>query len=82
MGSLEAELINFDDGCHFWRHCLSCPFPSCLFEIPGGPLRALTRYRDEEIRRRFAAGEPAPQLANAYGMTKRSIYRVLGGVRE
>ena len=75
------ELTHYrDEGCRFWSACLSCPFTRCLFEEPGGARRALNAARDGEIRRLFAAGEPAVAIAEQFGVTRRTIYRVLGGV--
>ena len=76
------ELTHYqDEGCRFWRACLSCPFPRCVFEEPGGPRRLLTARRDDEIRRLHAAGEPAVTIAARFKITRRSVYRVIGGIR-
>ena len=75
------ELTHYrDEGCRFWSACLSCPFARCLFEEPGGARHALNAVRDGEIRRLFAAGEPAVAIAERFGVTRRTVYRVLGGV--
>jgi hypothetical protein len=71
-----------DEGCRFWHACLSCPFPCCVFELPGGPNRAIHAFRDGEIRRLYAAGVPAVEIADRFGVTRRSVYRILGGVRR
>ena len=71
-----------DEGCRYWRTCLSCPFPRCVFEEPGGPARALRAGRDREIRRRFARGETAPAIAVRFGLTRRSVYRIVEDSRE
>jgi hypothetical protein len=77
------ELTHYqDEGCRFWRACLSCPFPCCVFELPGGPNRAMHAFRDGEIRRLYAAGTPAVEIADRFGVTRRSVYRILGGVRR
>jgi hypothetical protein len=77
------ELTHYqDEGCRFWHACLSCPFPCCVFELPGGPNRAMHAFRDGEIRRLYAAGTPAIELADRFGVTRRSVYRILGGARR
>jgi hypothetical protein len=77
------ELTHYqDEGCRFWRACLSCPFPCCVFELPGGPNRAMHAFRDVEIRRLHAAGSSAVEIADRFGVTRRSVYRILGGVRR
>jgi hypothetical protein len=75
------ELTHYrDEGCRFWHACLSCPFPRCLQEEPGGPARALNAYRDGEIRRMFTAGCSAVEIAEHFGIARRSVYRILGPV--
>ncbi|MGE0544345.1 MAG: helix-turn-helix domain-containing protein [Dehalococcoidia bacterium] len=77
------ELTHYqDEGCRFWHACLSCPFPCCIFELPGGPSRAMHAFRDGEIRRLYAAGTSAVEIAGRFGVTRRSVYRILGGVRR
>jgi hypothetical protein len=73
------ELTHYrDEGCRFWHACLSCPFPRCLYEEPGGAARALNAYRDGEIRRMFAAGRPAVEIAEEFGLTRGSVYGFVG----
>jgi hypothetical protein len=77
------ELTHYqDEGCRFWHACLSCPFPCCVFELPGGPSRAMHAFRDGEIRRLYAAGTSAVEIADRFSVTRRSVYRILGGVRR
>jgi hypothetical protein len=77
------ELTHYrDEGCRFWRACLSCPFPRCVFEVPGGPGRAIHAFRDGEIRRMYAVGVPPAEIADRFGITRRSVYRILGGIRR
>ena len=77
------ELTHYqDEGCRFWHACLSCPFPCCVFELPGGPNRAMNAFRDGEMRRLYAAGTSAVEIADRFGVTRRSVYRILGGVRH
>jgi hypothetical protein len=74
------ELTHYrDEGCTYWHACLTCPFPRCVFEEPGGPTRALRTWRDREIRRRFARGEAVPAIARHFGLTRRSVYRIVKG---
>ena len=77
------ELTHYrDEGCRFWSACLTCPFARCLFEEPGGARHALNAARDGEIRRRYAAGEPAVAIAEQFGIARRTVYRVIGGARR
>ena len=77
------ELTHYrDEGCRFWHACLTCPFPRCVFEEPGGPKRAVNARRNDEIRRLFAEGEPAQAIAVRFGIARRSVYRAIGGIRR
>jgi hypothetical protein len=77
------ELTHYrDDGCQFWRACLACPFPRCLYDTPGGPKHAFNAYRDGVMRQMFAAGHTAAAIADEFGIARRSVYRILGGVRR
>ncbi len=74
------ELTHYrDEGCRYWHACLTCPFPRCVFEEAGGPARALRTWRDREIRRCFARGERVPAIAGRFGLTRRSVYRIVEG---
>ena len=77
------ELTHYrDEGCRFWASCLSCPFPRCLFEAPGGPKQAIRALRDGEVRRLYAAGMPVLEIADQVGISRRSVYTALGGIRK
>ncbi len=46
-------------------------------ESPQGKDQAIRDVRNEEIRRRYEAGERVVDLAQEYGMTVQGIYRIL-----
>jgi hypothetical protein len=65
-----------DTGCELAPSCLRCPMRYCKFDEPRA--NAATRDRDREIaalRRRH--GAPIDMLAGTYGLTRRSIFRIL-----
>ena len=68
-----------DTGCDLFSSCLQCPLARCRYDAPpGGLRRLLTEARDREIaliRNRHRA--PINALAQAYGLTRRSIFRIL-----
>ena len=67
-----------DDGCEFATSCLNCPLPRCIYELPGGRQRWLKEMRDREVLRRFAdEGKGAKELALIFGVSQRTIQRVL-----
>lgn len=83
-----------DTGCDLFASCLRCPLARCRYDAPAGGLRRLvTESRDREIARlRRHHNAPINALAAAYGLTRRSIFRILseqrgagearGGTRE
>ena len=72
-----------DSGCDLFASCLQGPLARCRFDAPpGGLRRLLTDARDREIaliRRRHRA--PISALARTYGLTRRSIFRILSEQR-
>ena len=73
-----------DTGCDLFASCLRCPLARCRFdEPPGGLRRLMIETRDREIaliRRRHRA--PINALAQTYGLTRRSIFRILSEQRR
>lgn len=72
-----------DTGCEISASCLECPLARCKYDEPGGA-RALTMAaRDREIallRRKYQA--PIDLLSSTYGVSRRTIFRVLAEARE
>jgi hypothetical protein len=68
-------------GCDVYPLCLECPLPRCLYEELGGKKRALREKRNEEIRRLFRKGIGVGELAFAFHLSFRSIYRITGDGR-
>ncbi|MBI2724012.1 MAG: hypothetical protein HYX50_03020 [Chloroflexi bacterium] len=67
-----------DTGCALSPSCLRCPLPRCQFDEHSGARRMVTARRDSEIallRRRYRA--PIDLLAQTYGLSRRSIFRIL-----
>jgi len=67
-----------DEGCELAESCLNCPFPSCIYDEPGGKQRLLKRQRDEEIVRLFQKEEKGvKELATIFGISQRTVQRAL-----
>ena len=67
-----------DEGCEFADSCLKCPLPECIYELPGGRQRWLKELRDKEVVRRFAAeGRGVKELALIFGVSQRTVQRIL-----
>jgi hypothetical protein len=67
-------------GCEFSASCLRCPLERCRYETPGRSRRLRLTPRDRALRRRREEGEAIEALAVEYGLTRRSVFRILGGV--
>lgn len=67
-----------DDGCELAPSCLACPLPRCQYDEPKSVRKWLVEARDREIaliRRKHRA--PINALARTYGLTRRSVFRIL-----
>jgi AraC-like DNA-binding protein len=67
-----------DTGCNLYPSCLRCPLPRCRYDTPGGAPAMLRIGRDEAILR-LARDEhlSVERLAQMFGLSRRSIFRVL-----
>ena len=70
-----------DTGCRWFRACLTCPLPACVFDLSDHPGTGLRRVRAQLIRDGYAAGVPLRTLATRFDLSERSVRRIVGGVR-
>jgi hypothetical protein len=76
--SLPEHIEYADTGCELAPSCLACPLPRCQYDEPSNVRAWLTQARDREIayiRRRY--GVRINILARTYGLTRRTIFRIL-----
>lgn len=67
-----------DTGCDLYPSCLRCPLPKCRYEEPGGAAAMLRTGRDASILRLAQQdGIDVDQLALMFGLSRRTIFRVL-----
>jgi len=67
-----------DDGCELADSCLNCPFPECIYAQPRGKQQWLKELRDGEVLRLFTAqGKEVKELAPMFGVSQRTIQRIL-----
>lgn len=66
-----------DEGCEYAASCLGCPFPQCLYDEPRGRQRWLKESRNREINRLYTGGRGVKELAELFGVSKRTIQRAL-----
>lgn len=71
-----------DTGCDLHPSCLSCPFPRCRYDEPGGVAALLRAARDEAILRSYEAGRSIDEIARAHGVSRRTVFRVLSARRR
>ncbi len=72
-----------DNGCEFADSCLDCPFPDCLYDQPGGKQHWLKALRDEAVLRLFdEQGKKVKELALMFGVSRRTIQRILKQTRD
>ena len=69
-----------DTGCEISPMCQQCPLARCKYEEPGGAHALWMSARDREISKlRRRHGVPVDMLADTYGLSRRSIFRILRG---
>lgn len=72
-----------DTGCDLYPSCLRCPLPRCRYDDPGGAANMLRNGRDAAIYRLADRdGLPIDRLAEMFGLSRRTIFRVLRSGRE
>ena len=77
---LPPEFCHYrDEGCDLAASCLSCPYPQCIYEQPGGRQRWMKTTRNREIVRQFTKeGKGIKELASTFGISTRTVQRALG----
>lgn len=70
-------LHHTDDGCEVSPTCRTCPLPACRYELHSGLRGILNLERDAEIVALRAAGWTAKSIAERFGVSKRTVFRVL-----
>ena len=69
-----------DTGCDLYPSCLNCPLPRCRYEDPGGAAAMLRVGRNASILRLAQSeGLSVDELSAAFGLSRRTIFRVLRG---
>ncbi len=71
-----------DTGCELAPICVRCPLVRCRYDEPGGARKLLLGSRDETLRRRRREDRvPIEALATEFGLSRRSVFRILAGGR-
>lgn len=66
-----------DNGCDLYPSCLRCPLPRCRYDDPGGAPAMLRTGRDASILRVARGGASVDDMARMFGLSRRTIFRVL-----
>ena len=66
-----------DDGCEIHPQCLTCPLPRCRYDEPGGLTGLLNGLRDREIVALRSRGMAVEEIADTFGVSRRTVFRVL-----
>lgn len=77
IDALPEYLEYRDSGCEVAPSCLRCPLVRCRYDEPGGVRSLLQTTRDEAVRRRRAEGVGIDALAREFGISRRSVFRIL-----
>ena len=70
-------LVYADTGCRESPRCLDCPLPVCRFDDPAGRMRALREERARRAAEMRRHGASIDTIATAFGLSRRSVQRVL-----
>ncbi len=83
MDALPENTDYSDSGCDLYPSCLRCPLPRCRYDEPGGAPSMLRGGRDAAILRLSGqGGVSVERLAEMFGLSRRTIFRVLASGRE
>ena len=66
-----------DTGCDMHPSCLTCPLVRCRYDEPGGARRLFSESRDRQIVAMRRSGEAINQIAGRFGVSRRTVFRVL-----
>jgi hypothetical protein len=71
-----------DTGCDLHPNCLTCPMVRCRYDEPGGARGLLSAERDRAIVALQREGEPIDAIATRFGVSRRTIFRVLARAKQ
>lgn len=78
MDELPPEQEQYqDDGCDLFPSCLRCPLTRCRYDSPGR--QTGKELRNTEMARLRQAGVSVRELAERFGVSRRTVYRIVAG---
>ena len=78
---LPENATYIDDGCEVSLTCQICPLERCRYEERNGLQAMRMRERNPQIIALRAEGAPVDEIAERFGLSPRSVFRVLSGVK-
>ena len=75
--TLPEETRYRDDGCAVNPTCLTCPLPRCRYDDTRTLRAILNEPRDQQILDLREAGMATTELSARFGISKRTIFRIL-----
>lgn len=76
MDELPQEQEHYqDDGCDLFPSCLRCPLNRCRYDDPGR--QTGKELRNAEILRLRQEGVSVCELAERFGVSRRTVYRII-----
>ena len=82
IDALPEHIEYRDGGCELAPSCLRCPLVRCRYDEPGGARTLFQRPRDEALRRRREEGIAIDSLAMEFGLSRRTVFRILARGRS
>lgn len=73
---MSKQIRSRGDGCDLFPSCLSCLLPHCQYDL-GDRRKLITERRNEEVRRLSKEGRDSKELAESFGLSKRSMQKIL-----
>ena len=67
-----------DTGCVVAPRCLECPLPVCRYDLHAGVRGSQSIARQAEIARMRAEGLSVESIGERLGISRRSVFRLLG----
>jgi hypothetical protein len=72
-----------DTGCDLHPSCLTCPLVRCRYDEPGGARKLVSDERDQRIVRLQREEQlPVDTIARRFGISRRTVFRVLARARS
>jgi hypothetical protein len=82
IDALPEHIEYRDGGCELAPSCLRCPLERCRYDQPGGARKLFQRPRDEAVQRRREEGIAIDGLAGEFGLSRRTVFRILAAGRR